>query len=121
MLVRWVKIIMCARLYDGRFSYLLWNKLQEVFFMSKLEELLKQEGDIGFILGQNERREFLRWAKANGLKWINGKEIEKTDECFFHMVVSKDKTIANMSTLCWIKDRKHPACRMAFKDFLKNS
>ena len=89
--------------------------------MSKLEEMLEKEGEIGFVLGQDECKKFLLWAKANGLKWMNGEEIKETDDCFFHMVVSKDKTIANISGLCWVKDKKHPACRMTFKDFLKNS
>ncbi|MBR0189224.1 MAG: hypothetical protein IJQ23_02415 [Clostridia bacterium] len=87
--------------------------------MSKLEEMLKKEGEIGFILGQNERRKFLRWAKSNGFKWMNGQEIKETDDCFFHMVVEKDKTIANISAGCWIKDKEHPSCRLTFKDFLK--
>ena len=52
---------------------------------------------------------------------MNGEEIKETDDCFFHMVVSKDKTIANISGMCWSMDKKHPACRVAFKDFLKNS
>ncbi len=89
--------------------------------MSKLEELLEKEGEIGFVLGQNERRKFLRWAKSNGLKWMNGEEIKETDDCFFHMVVSKDKTIANISTLCWIKDKGYPSRRVIFKDFPKES
>ena len=89
--------------------------------MSKLEEMLKKEGKIGFILERDECKKFLQWAKANGLKWMNGEEIKETDDCFFHMVVSKDKTIANISSICWSMDKKHPACRVAFKDFLKNS
>ena len=89
--------------------------------MSKLEEMLQKESEIGFILERDECKKFLRWAKVNDLKWMSGQEIKETDDCFFHMVVSKDKTIANISALCWVKDKKHPACRVAFKDFLKNS
>ena len=87
--------------------------------MSKLEEMLKKEGKIGFILERDECKKFLQWAKANDLKWMNGEKIKETDDCFFHMVVSKDKTIANISTLCWIKDKTYPSRRLSFKDFLK--
>ena len=89
--------------------------------MSKLEALLEKENKIGLILERDECKKFLQWAKLNGLKWMNGEEIKESGDCFFHMVVSKDKTIANISGLCWVKDKKHPACRMTFKDFLKNS
>ena len=89
--------------------------------MSKLEEILKKENKIGFILESDGCKKFLQWAKANNLKWMNGQEIKETDDFFFYMVVSEDKTIANVSALCWIKDKKNPVCRMTFKDFLKNS
>ena len=89
--------------------------------MSKLEEMLKKEGKIGFTLERDECKKFLQWAKANDFKWMNGEEIKTTDDCFFHMVISKNKTIANISGLCWVKDKKHPACRMTFKNFLKDN
>ena len=87
--------------------------------MKKLEELLEKENKIGLMLAQNERKKFLRWAKANGLKWMNGGEIKETDDCFFHMVVSKYKTIANISGLCWIKDNNYPSCRIEFQELLR--
>ena len=55
--------------------------------MSKLKEMLEQEGEIGFILERDECRKFLRFAKVNGFKWINGQEIQESDDCFFHTVV----------------------------------
>ena len=48
--------------------------------MSKLEERLKKEDAIGFILEKDEREKFLRWAKANDLKWMNGEEIKETEK-----------------------------------------
>lgn len=89
--------------------------------MSKLEEILKKENKIGFILESDGCKKFLQWAKANNLKWMNGQEIRETDDFFFHMVEGEDKTIANVSALCWIKDKNNPVYRMTFKDFLKNS
>ena len=82
---------------------------------------MKKEDAIGFILEKDEREKFLRWAKANDLKWMNGEELKETDDCFFHMAVNADKTIANIAALCWVKDKKRPARRMVFKDFLKNN
>ena len=88
--------------------------------MEKLEELLKK-GEVWFELEPNERRNFLRLAKVNGFKWINGKKITVKDECFFHIAVKDNKTLANIPAVCWVKDKKYPACRVVFKDFLKNS
>ena len=89
--------------------------------MAKLEELLEKEGKIGFTLERNECKKFLKWAKANGFKWMNGEEIKETDDCFLHMVVNRNKTIANISGLCWSINKGHPACRLNFKDFLKEN
>ena len=89
--------------------------------MLKLGEILKKESEIGFELEPNERKKFLRFARANALKWMNGEEIKETDDCFFHMVVSKDMTIGKISTLCWIKDKRYPTCRIKFSEFLKEN
>lgn len=86
--------------------------------MSKLEEILGKEGEIGIELEQNERKKFLRWAKANGMKWFSGREIKKSEECYFHMSIGKDKTIGNISAMCWVVGSR-PVCRMTFAEFLK--
>lgn len=90
--------------------------------MSKLEEMLEETGEVWFELGggKYDRRKFLCWAKANGLKWMNGEEIKETDDCFFHMIVSKYRTIANISTMCFIHFKNKPKYILDFKDFLKN-
>ena len=88
--------------------------------MRDLKELLREKGEIGFILDEDERSDFLRFAKANGFKWLNGKEIKEDDDCFFHVAVSENYTIANISAMCFIKNKRRPAFRMKFKDFAEN-
>lgn len=92
--------------------------------MSKLEELLKETDEVWFQIGggKYDRRRFLFWAKKQGLKWWPTKrEIKKTDDCFFHMVVSKDKTIANIPAMCAVLSKNKPKYVLDFKKFLKEN
>lgn len=92
--------------------------------MSKLGEMLNETGEVWFIIGggKYDRRRFLYWAKKQGLKWWPKKrEIKKSDECFFHMAVKQDKTIANIPAICVKHSKNKPKYVLEFKDFLKEN
>lgn len=90
--------------------------------MQKLEEMLKEEGDLWFVLGggKYDCRRFLYWAKKQGIKWWpKGREIKKTDDCSFYVALIKNKMIANISAMCVVHIKNKPKHILMFKDFLR--
>lgn len=66
-----------------------------------LKELLQKNEKVVILLNESNREQFLEQAKKEGFVWYSGKAIQKGDECFFHIMISRDNTIANISALCW--------------------
>lgn len=68
-----------------------------------IKELLKDKKEVILVLNESNRYSFLEQAKAEGFKWNSGNEININDECFFHILVKNDLTIANLSTMLLAK------------------
>lgn len=83
--------------------------------MSKLEKLL-QKGDVWFSL--RSKKAFLEWAKEQGCVWMNGEGINTDGDCFFHMAVHQDKTIANVAMYAWFAEKFKDKPKYIFEDFL---
>ena len=43
--------------------------------MKNLKETLKNDEEVWFVLKGNQKKDFLNWAKNNGLVWINKNQI----------------------------------------------
>lgn len=84
--------------------------------MSKLKELL-QKGDVWFSL--RDKKGFLTWAKTQGCVWMNGSEINPDDDCFFHMAIRQDLTIANVASHAWFSEVFKDKQKYVFEDFVK--
>lgn len=84
--------------------------------MSKLEELL-QKGDVWFSL--RDKKGFLKWAKEQGCVWMNGSEINPEGDCFFHMAIHQDLTIANVAMHAWVSEVFKNKPKYVFEDFIK--
>lgn len=67
--------------------------------MEKLIELLKKENYIWVHIKPRQRCKFLKSAKDNGFKWINGNEISLNDDCWLVVAMFADKTIANIPAM----------------------
>ncbi len=65
----------------------------------KIKELLKDKKQIIVVLNKTNKRDFLSNASIEGFKWINGSNINKDDDCFFHIFVSQVNTIANIPAM----------------------
>ena len=72
----------------------------------ELKKLLKR-GIVWFDIPEENKKRFLRFAKFNGCKWINGDTIyPETDICSCHMAITKDLTIGYVSAMCWCSKNK---------------
>lgn len=99
----------------GVFLCIFTEFVQEDVRMIALEELL-QDGEVWFLV--TDKKEFLSKAKEFGCVWINGAEIDVNDDCFFHMSISNDKRIANVSMSAWLAPQFKDKTKYAFEDFL---
>ena len=69
-------------------------------------ELGKEE--IWFCVDKKDWKRFLKFAKDNGCKWLNGEEINpETDNCGFHMSI-QNHILAHVPMYSWFytKDRR---------------
>lgn len=54
------------------------------------------------IADEEEKRQFLTFAKENGFTWMNGGEIKpETDGFGYHFGLNSDKKIGYVSIWCW--------------------
>lgn len=76
--------------------------------MKNLKEILKNDKEVWFVLKDNQKKDFLNWAKNNGLVWINRKQIDvEKDDCFYHMAVNNSrKEIANINARCFFTEKE---------------
>lgn len=73
----------------------------------QLKKLLKK-GIVWFDIPEENKERFLRFAKFNGCKWINGNEIyPETDLCSRHMAITDDLSIGYVSAMCWCAKTKN--------------
>lgn len=70
-----------------------------------LKNLLKEGQAWVILLNETNRKQFLKEAREEGFKWMGGADIQKKDECFFHVLI-KDQYISNISSMCYIKCKK---------------
>ena len=71
--------------------------------MKSINEILKKEGKVFFHVEPHVTNEFLLFAKENGCKWINGREIKiDEDKCGHFMGIDKDMKIGFVSAMCWV-------------------
>ena len=71
-----------------------------------LKDLLKDKKEVVIVLDENNRKLFLKQAKDEGFKWNSKKEIQETDECSFHILISDSGYIANISAMCYVKSKE---------------
>lgn len=71
-----------------------------------LKDLVKNEQEVVISLSEENREKFLKQAKKEGFKWLNGDEIQNDDKCFFHVSISQTGRIANISAMCYAKSKK---------------
>lgn len=69
----------------------------------KIKELLKDKNEFIIVLNESNKKLFLEQAKLEGFKWNSGNEIGANDDCFFHILVKNDLTIANLSTMLLVE------------------
>lgn len=70
--------------------------------MKTLKEILEQEKNILFKVEECDKEDFLKFAKANGCKWINGSEIEiRKEDCSTFMGIGSDLALGRVSAMCW--------------------
>ncbi len=66
---------------------------------TNIMELLQKEEKIWVNIKPIQRREFLKFAKDNGFKWINGDEISLNDGCWLVVAMFVDRTITNIPAM----------------------
>ncbi len=78
--------------------------------MKNLKEILKNDKEVWFVLKDNQKKDFLNWAKNNGLVWINKNQIDvEKDDCYCHMAVNNSKKeIANINARCFFTEKEIP-------------
>lgn len=78
--------------------------------MKNLKEILKNDKEVWFVLKDNQKKDFLNWAKNNGLVWINKNQIDvEKDDCYYHMAVNNSKKeIANINAHCFFTEKEKP-------------
>ena len=75
--------------------------------MKRVEELLakeewNKENSIWFEVYPEDEKEFLKYAKENGCKWLNGEEIDlEKVHGGYHMSISKKLTLAFVPYFAW--------------------
>jgi len=72
----------------------------------KIKELLKEKNEIIIVLNESNKKSFLKQAKSENFKWISGDEIDENNDCFFHILVKNDLTIANLSTMVLVQSNE---------------
>ena len=73
----------------------------------KLQKLLKR-GQVWFDIPEGNKQRFLRFAKFNGCKWINGADIyPESDLCSNHMAITQNLQIGYVSDMCWCAKTKN--------------
>ena len=74
----------------------------------KLQKLLKK-GQVWFDIPDENKKMFLRFAKFNGCKWINGDNIyPESDLCSSHMAITPNLELGYVSAMCWFAKAKKP-------------
>ena len=89
------------------------------------DEIFKDHGHIFISFeNDNERKEFLNFAKNCDCKWVNGKEIKSDDTCGSFAGISKNKVIGNVSPMIWhyaSKSNNSDILMLTWKTFKKNA
>lgn len=71
-----------------------------------LKDLVKDKKEVVIVLGEHNRKQFLKQAREAEFKWVSNKDIQENDECFFHMLINNSGYIANISTMCYVKSKE---------------
>lgn len=82
------------------------------------KDLFKNDDEVWFeVLKPAKKKEFLKWAKSIGCKWLNGSEIiPETDANFFHYSIDKNKVLANVPISAWLSPQFKHIKRISFKN-----
>ncbi len=71
--------------------------------MQTYKEVCGTESRVWFEIKPKERKEFLKWAKALGCKWLNGTEINpRKGADFLHLSIHNDGSLANVAMYAWV-------------------
>lgn len=86
--------------------------------MKNLKELLQEKDEIWFLLDDENKRDFLRFAKENGCKWVGNKGINlDEDDCWSIVGINKNFIMGNIGASIAFLSKSKPK-RIKFADFL---
>ena len=87
--------------------------------MKTLKQILKNQKHIWVSIEEIEKTEFLKYAKEQGCRWLDGSEIDPDeDNCGYHMGIRNDLTIGFVLGLCWCMNQNNKPKKIIFKDIL---
>ena len=87
--------------------------------MKTLKEILKKDKHLWFFVEDEDKKKFLKFAKDNNCKWINGEEINvKEDNCTHFMGINQYCKLGFIAVQCWVMKGKNEARKIKFKDIL---
>ena len=90
--------------------------------MKNIKEILENDDCVWFVINENDRKEFLEYAKDNGCKWLDGSEINLSkDKCGFCMGIRKNLTMGVVPMFSWVKKENTKPTIIKFKDILEVS
>lgn len=86
--------------------------------MKSLKELLQERDEVWFLLDDENKKDFLCFAKDNGCKWVDGKEINiKENDCWNIVGISRDYVLGNVGASVAYLNKNRPE-RISFADYL---
>ena len=86
--------------------------------MENLEKLLKENEQIWFKVDDDQKKDFLRWAKLNNCSWGDREIVPEKDCCGNLMGIGKNLVIGYVGGLCFFGATNAPL-KINFKDFIK--
>ena len=87
--------------------------------MKTLKEIFKRDNHVWFGVDEEDKVEFLQYAKHNGCKWISGEEINPNeDNCSCFMGINNKRQLGYVSGMCWVSAGKNDVRKIKFKDVL---
>lgn len=96
----------------------LWKYIFLEKVMKNLKELLQEKEGVWFLLDDENKKDFLRFAKGNGCKWVNGDEINvEEDTCWSIVGIDNKFIMGNVGASVAFLSKNHPD-KISFADYL---
>ena len=85
--------------------------------MKSIKQILKNNKHVWFFVEDEDKKDFLKFAKENNCKWINGEEIDvENHNCGHFMGITNDLKMGFISSQCWIIKGRNAAKKILFKE-----